>query len=215
MHKGASVLLAGSAAALAIALGAASAMAATTLTVKVSGGGSFTGSTPSTKLTDGDVTVTCSAKGSTPASSASGSIKTGTFKGSAPVKVAPVSGLKFNNCTGPLGKVTAKPVKEPYAIEVDSVTNGSGETAGIITGVDVQVSMTDCSFTVTGSAPGYYSNSKHTLNMTPSPPVKPLTTARLTVSNVKGCLGVVKSGDHPSYTSTYTLKPATVTIKST
>jgi hypothetical protein len=209
------IVLAGSAAALAIGLGAASALAATTLTVKVTGGGSFTGTAAKTVLSDNGVNVTCSSKGSTPASTAKGSIKTGTIKGAAPLKVAPVSGLKFNNCTGPLGAVTAKPVKEPYALRVDSKTNGSGQTAGMITGVSVKVSMTACSFTVTGSAPGYYSNSKHTLTMTPKPPVKLMNTAKLTVSNVNGCAGVVHNGDHPSYTAAYKLKPATVTIKST
>lgn len=209
------IVLAGSAAAIAIGLSATSALAATALTVKVTGGGSFTGTASKTVLSDNGVNVTCSSKGSKAASTAKGSIKTGTIKGAAPLKVAPVSGLTFNNCTGPLGAVTAKPVKEPYALRVDSKTNGSGQTAGMITGVSVQVSMTACSFTVTGSAPGYYSNSKHTLNMTPKPPVKLLNSAKLTVSNVNGCAGVVHNGDHPTYTATYTLKPATVTIKST
>ncbi len=39
----------------------------------------------------------------------------------------------------------------------------------MISKVDVKVTIpaAGCSFTVTGSTPGYYTNSKHTLYMTP------------------------------------------------
>jgi hypothetical protein len=43
-------------------------------------------------------------------------------------------------------------------------------------------------------------------------PITPLNTARLTVSNVAGCAGLVLNGDHATFTVTYTLSPATLTI---
>jgi hypothetical protein len=68
--------------------------------------------------------------------------------------------------------------------------------------------MAGCSFTVTGSAPGFYTNGTHKLTLTPKLPITPLNTARLTVGNVNGCAGLVSNGDHPSYKSTYTLSRA-------
>jgi hypothetical protein len=210
-----SVLFAGAAAAAVVALSAGSALAATTLTVKVSGGGSYKATASKTVLKDGLVAVTCVNKGSSKASTASGTITNGTHKGAAPVKVGTAAKLAFNNCTGPAGKVTTHVTKTPYAVSVVSKTNTAGQTAGVISGVAVKVSTTGCSFNVTGSSPGYYTNKSHTLTMTPKLP-KGLTapkSARLTVSGVSGCSGFVKNGDHPTFTSVYTLSTKT-TIKS-
>jgi len=194
------------AAAVVIGLGVAPAMASTpTLTAKVTGGGTYTATTAKTVLTDGPVSVTCSSKGKTPASQASGSIPNGSHRGKAPVKVGTAAKLSFNNCTGPLGKVTTKIESTPYSVSVDSKTNSKGQTDGLIAGVKVAVSMTGCAFTVTGSAPGYYTNGKHTLSMTAKLPIKTSTKTGLTVSGVKGCAGIVTNGQHPTYTGTYTL----------
>lgn len=197
-----------------VGLCAASALASTPLsttrlTVKVSNGGKFTAKSAKTVLTDkvGGVTVrvTCTTKGTTPASSASGNIPSGTHTGTSPVKVGTASNLKFNNCTGPLGAVHTRVMREPYTVKVDSKTNGKGQTDGFISGVKVHVTMTACSFNVTGSAPGFYTNGKHTLTMTSSLPVKPTTKAQLTVSSVSGCAGIVHNGDHPGFNGTFTL----------
>ena len=205
-----SVLFAGAAAAAMVALSAGSALAATTLTVKVSGGGSYSGAAAKTVLTDGTgksaVNVTCVTKGKSKASTASGKINNGTHKGAAPVVVGTATKLAFNNCTGPLGAVTTKVAKTPYKLSVDSKTNSKGQTDGIISGVSVSVKNGTCSFTVTGSSPGYYTNKTHTLTMTPTLPIKPLVKAQLTISGVnKGCFGVVTNGQHPTFTSTYSL----------
>jgi hypothetical protein len=66
---------------------------------------------------------------------------------------------------------------------------------------------------VTGSAPGFYTNSKHTLTLTPKPPVKLLVKGQLTISNVTGCAGAVNNGDHPTYVATYKVNRH-ITIKS-
>jgi len=183
----------------------ASSPRATTLTVKISNGGKFTAKATKTVLSDKGVNVTCTAKGSTPASSASGNIPSGTVKGTSPVKVGTTANLKFNNCQSLAGPVSTTVLKQPYKVSIDSKTNSKGQTDGIISGVKVKVKTTGCSFTVTGSAPGFYTNGKHTLTVTSKLPVKPTTKAQLTVSGVSGCLGIVSNGDHPTFNSVYTL----------
>jgi hypothetical protein len=101
--------------------------------------------------------------------------------------------------------------KLPYAVKVDSATVRH-QTDVIIAGIRIAVSLTGCTFTLAGSVPGYYRNTTHTLVMTPKLPITPLNTARLTVSNVAGCAGLVLNGDHATFTAIYTLSPATLTI---
>lgn len=191
------------------ALASTSTPATTKFTVRISGGGKFTAKATKTVLTQkvpgGTVNVTCTTKGKTPASSATGNIPSGTHKGNSPVKVGTTANLAFNNCTGPLGPVHTKVMAEPYKVSVDSKTNGKGQTDGLISGIKVHVTMTACSFNVTGSAPGFYTNGKHTLTMTSKLPVKPTTRAQLTVSSVVGCAGIIKNGDHPGFNSVFTL----------
>jgi hypothetical protein len=206
------ILFAGTAAALAIGFAAAPALAtsATTLTVKVTGGGSYTATTTKTTLTDNGISVTCTG------STASGSIPTKSYTSASPVTVGTTTKLSFTKCTGPLGAVTIKINKLPYKVQVDSKTNSAGQTDGVIAGVNNSVNAgTNCSFTVTGSAPGYYTNGKNTLSLTPKLPTKPLNKAQLTISGVPtgGCLGAIHNGDHPTYTATYKVSRAIV-IKS-
>jgi len=202
-----SVLFTAAAAAAIVGMSVGAALAAsTTLTVKVSHGGSYTATAKTTVLTvktsAGPVSVTCSTKGRTPSSKASGKISNGTHHGKAPVTVGTVTKLSFNDCIGPLGPLTTT-VKAKPVLRADSRTNKKGETAAVITNVKVLVSQTGCSFTVTGSAPGYYSNKTHTLTMTPKPPVKLLSKTGLTISGVTGCAGVISNGQHPTYSASY------------
>jgi hypothetical protein len=202
-------LFAGAAAALAVSLGATAALAATTLTVKVTNGGKYKATAPATVLKDNGTSVSCSSTPTTKASTATGSIPTATTTGTSPVKIGNAATLNFKNCTGPGGTVTVKVNNLPYGVKVDSKTNSAGQTDVMITGVNASVSMTGCSFTVTGRAPGFYVNSTHQLRMTPQLPITPLNKARLTISNVTGCAGVVMNGDHPTFRASYTLSRAT------
>ena len=207
MRKGIGrILFTSTAAALAIGFGASSALATTaTLTVKVTHGGTYTASSSSTVLTDNGVSVTCTG------SSAGGKIATKTYTSkTSPVKVGTSSTLSFTGCTGPLGAVTVTVNSLPYSVKVDSATNSSGQTDGMVTGVNTSVSMTGCSFVVTGGAPGYYTNSTHVLSLTPTLPQKALNKAQLTVSGVSGCAGLVNNGDHPTYKSNYTVSRSIV-----
>ena len=167
------VLFTAAAAAAVVGLTVGPALATTThLTVKVKGGGSYTATAKTTVLTDNGVSVTCKTMGKTPSSKASGKISSGTYRGSAPLKVGTATKLAFNNCTGPLGAVTTTISGTPYLVKANSTTNSKGDTDALITGTNVHVSMTGCSFNVTGSSPGYFSNKKHTLNMTSKLPVE-------------------------------------------
>ncbi len=205
-RRAGNLVFAAAAAVAVLGLGAVPASAATSLTVKVTSGGSFTATASKTVLTDHGVSVTCTNHKSTHASQGSGKIANGSYSGAAPVQVGTVAKLAFSNCSGPLGKVTTVLTSLPYTLSVDSKTTKSGDTDGIIAGTNVAVCMTGCSFTVTGASPGYYSNSKHELVMTTTGklPAKPLETAQLTVSNVVGCASLVNDGDHPTFVSTYT-----------
>lgn len=198
------------AAAMTVVMGATSAMAATTLTVRVTHGGTYTATTNKTVLSNRGVNVTCTSTSTVKASTGKGTIPTATRTGTSPVRVGSVSSLNFRHCTGPLGTVTTSVRKLPYSVKVDSTTTSTGKTDGMITGVNVHVSMLGCSFNVTGSAPGYYNNSDHTLHMTATLPKTPLNTARLTVGGVSGCAGLVQNGDHPKYTGTYKVSRAIV-----
>lgn len=188
--------------------------AATTHIATVTGGGTLSASASKATLTDNVASVTCLTSGKTVGSSASAIIRNGTTRAKAPHPIGIAADLAFSNCAGPLGKVTVTVAGEPYPVNVNSATS-SGATATTISDIDITVSTTDCSFTVTGSAPGDYSNRTHILAMTPTPKPKGLAKAELTVSGVKGCVGLVKNGDHPTFTASYRLSPATLSIKST
>jgi hypothetical protein len=199
-----SVLFTAAAAAAVVGMSVGPALASTSLTVRVSHGGRYTATASTTTLQDGVVSVTCSTVGKTPSSKGGGTLS-GTHRGKSPVSLGKVKGLVFNNCTSLGAGVTTTVVKEP-TLNADSKTNSKGYTDAIITGVDVNVSTTGCSFTVTGSAPGYYSNKTHTLTMTSHRlPVKGAPRARLTVSNVSAgnCAGAVHNNDHPTYNASY------------
>lgn len=188
-----------------IGLLAAPAAATTSLTVKVSGGGKFTVTAAKAVLSDNGIPITCLNHRSTHASSGSGKIANGTRSGAAPVKVTNVAKLAFSHCSSLLGTVHITVSSLPYTLSIDSKTSRTGKTDAIVGGINVAVSMPTCSFTVTGTSPGYYSNSKHELFMTTTGklPKTPLVSAQLTVSNVVGCSSVVNDGDHPTYVSAY------------
>jgi hypothetical protein len=201
-----SVLFTAAAAAAVVGMTVGPALASTTLTVKVSHGGSYTAKAGKTVLTDNGIAVTCTS------SKGSGKLPNGTHHGNAPVKIGTVAKLSFSNCSGALGSVTTKVEAKPV-LNADSKTNRKGQTDAAITNVKVSVTMTGCSFVVTGSAPAYYTNKTHTLTTTPKLPNKALKKAQLTVSGVTGCSGVVNNGDHPTYKASYKVSRA-ITIKS-
>jgi hypothetical protein len=203
-----SALFTVAAAALAAGLGGTAALAATTLTVKVTNGGTYRATARTTVLMDTGRRVTCTSTSTTKASAAKGSIPTATTTGTSPVKIGTVATLRFKNCAGPHGRVTIKVNKLPYRVKADSKTNRAGQTDVKVAGINMSVSMKGCSFTVTGSAPAFYTNSTRKLAFQPKLPITPLNKARLKISNVVGCGGLVMNGDHPTYKASYTVSRA-------
>ena len=202
-----SVLFTAAAAAAIVGLSVGPALASTHLTVRVSHGGSYTATAKPTVLTDNGISVHCNS------SKGSGKLPNGTHRGVAPVRIGTVAKLSFNGCTGLALTVTTKVESKP-TLEANSKTNRKGQTDAIITGVKVHVSMTSCSFDVTGSAPGFYSNRTHILTMTSKKlPARAVKKAQLTVSNVVGCSGIVNNNDHPQFNASYKVSRA-ITIKS-
>lgn len=122
-----------------------------------------------------------------------------------PAEVGGIDGLGFNNCNGPLGPVTAvpDPASYPYPIRIDSYDSGTDQAAGYVTGVDVDISMSGCSFTVVGDAPGVYDNAAGQLQMG-APGSGP---SLLTPIDVVGCFGFVNPGDELSYVGDYDVTP--------
>ena len=174
--------------------------ASPTLTVKVTHGGIYrTTSDSPVSLTDNGFGVMCSNWGEIAAATAAGSIPNGTRKGHAPLTIGTTRALRLRNCGGPVGRVniTVSPITLP--IQVDSKTDSHGQTDVILGGINASVAMTGCSFTLTGSVPGYYTNGNGTLTLTPNLPVNPLSNAQLTVHQVRGCQGAVRNGDHPVF----------------
>lgn len=188
-------------------------LAATAPIVTVTGGGTLSASAASTTLTDGKLAVTCSTSGATPASTASVTVSNGTTSAKAPHPIGIAADLAFSDCSSSLGPVTITAADQPYPVNANSAT-GSGATAATLSGVDVEVAMKGCKFTITGSAAGDYSNKTHLLAITPAPSPKGSTKAQLSVSNIGGCTGLVKNGDHPTLTATYKFRPATLSISS-
>ena len=207
------------AAAAVVAAVPASAAQATITVTNPNADGHFAAATPTTGDPNVDNVVLtntrtgvgfyCAPNGSAPASSATGTIPTGTYTVPPPQDVGDIDSLIFNNCTGPLGPVTATATSLPYDFMItsyDPSAGNAGRAYGYITGVDVDVSMPDCAFTVIGSAPGYYDNATHSLVMTPGVSL-PDSVTPLTMIDVVGCqLGgvqLVAEGDTGTYEGTY------------
>jgi hypothetical protein len=195
-----SIVLTGGAAAAAIILSATAALAATWT---VTNGGSFTNistGTGTTVLTDTTHpnTVTCSPSGSTPASTASGTLPSGTGLSSA---LGTITALAFNNCSVPIsGTTTTVTNNTSPAWGINGDSYSSGVTTGHISSVNSTVKIVSiagtCTFNVTGNATGTYNNTTHVLHLQQTG-----TTFTLTISGVTGgaaCNGVT-NGDAATF----------------
>lgn len=198
----ATAFLTAAAAAAAIGLSSSPALADDTWTVgpETSGSVDFTAdSTTSLVLTDNitHTQLTCAS------SSGTGDAVYGS--GQSGDDIANVDSLSFSgNCTGPAGiTFTVATSGFPWALNAESY-DGVDTTTGNISGVAAHLSGPLCSADVSGAEPATYSNDG-TLTATGG--------AGLTISNVSGCLGLIKNGDTAGFTGTYTVDPA-VTITS-
>lgn len=195
-----SSLLAGAAAAGAIALTAPSAFAATWT---VSNGGSFTATLKSgTTVSFKDVTTnqpfTCTG------STVSGSAPNGT--GLSGTGIATLSGGSFTGCTGNLGSSGTASLSSGKLNAV-SYNSSTGVTSGTITGLSATLSIHDllgtCTAAVSGEVDSVTYNNNGTLTITAD------TTPKLSVTSAtgSGCAGLIKTGDKTTFAATYTVSP--------
>ncbi|SEO25793.1 hypothetical protein [Actinacidiphila rubida] len=198
-------LVTGSAIAAALVLAAAPANAAPTWTV--SGGGTFTGTSTNSVLTDSNTGTQLKCTSST----AKGSATNGTNLPGA--GIGSITSVTWTNCTGPLNitfTVTAQGL--PWAL--NAVSYAAPVTTGTLTGVKAHISGTGCTADFGGATSGStatldvkYNNTTHVLSL--------LGTGNLHAWSVSGlCLGLINSGDATGYKGDYSLSPATLNITS-
>jgi hypothetical protein len=208
------VLIAGTAAGTALMLGAGTALAVTTLTVKVTGAasdGAASASSGTTTLKDtrnGD-TMTCKS------STAKGTVKDQTTKGTAPVKIGTVTSTTAASCTGPAGTTFTVKQNGTWNLDITGTTS-KGVTSDGVTGVSATLTGTACTATVTGSVQGTFTNpsggKSPILAFSPSAPNPDKFALKLASAN---CLGILHAGDTIQYTASFTVSPKTLTISST
>jgi hypothetical protein len=195
------VLLSGGVAALAIGIGATTAMAVTATTWTITPGGAVTGSAGKTTLKDTNTgTVLTCASSATAANLKKGSGQTN--------PIGKITSVTFKNCTGPGGLVftatTSASSANPW--KLNASTFSSGVTHGSITGITASISGSGCTATVAGTTAttkgkttGTYTNSTHILKVSGG---------NLHIWNVSaGCLGLIASGDASSFVGSYTITP--------
>jgi hypothetical protein len=197
-----SMLLTGAATALVIGVSTSAALAVNaTWTVKP--GGAITAKAGTTTLTDTTThqAVVCTSS-STKATLKKGSGLSGTGIGS-------ITSVSFSNCTGSGFTFTVTPGHLPWHLNATSFNKTSGVTTGTITGIHSALSVPGlCSAVVDGTGGSAnngmvkitYTNSTGKLKVLP-------TGGNLHVYNVKGCAGLINSGDASTFTGTYTVSP--------
>jgi len=175
--------LAGATAAVAavVALGAGTALAATTFTVANGGTNLPATQQGNATLVDGSNTLKCTG-GTGKVTATNGSGKSGT-------NIAQLSSVTFSGCTGPLSiTFTVAPVGT-WAL--NAVASSGGTTTGTISNVKANLSGTLCTATVAGTVDASYVNSTGTLTVSPDGSLLTVTSA--------SCLGVLKAGDVVKY----------------
>lgn len=194
----AGILTTGAAVAAATALAATSAAAAQeSITVdNPNADGSYTAHSDYVTLADttSGIAFDCTS------SDSSGTIPSDSY--TTPADVGDIN-VDFNNCSGPLGPVTATPADQPYDLVVtsyDANAGAAGQGFGYVGPVNVHVSMPGCDFDVVGNAPGHYDNATHTLTMGGTLPDG---VAPLEPTNIVGCIGFVNPGDELTYEGDY------------
>jgi hypothetical protein len=198
-----SALIAGAAAALMIGTSAASALAAApTWTVKP--GGAITAKSGATTLTDTKTHQKLSCTSST----AKATLKKGSKLSGA--GLGSITSLSFSGCTGPFGiHFTVTSGHLPWKLNAVSYSRSTGTTTGTITGIHATLSGTACSAIVDGTGA---TKNNGTVRVTYVNRTHKLTVLaagdNLHTYGVRGCLGLINSGDGASFTTAYAVSPA-------
>lgn len=117
----------------------------------------------------------------------------------------------WTSCTGPLGLAFTVAGSGSWVLNATGATS-DGVTPGTISSASAAVSDPGiCSFNVTGSVTGSYTNSPAALNIAAD-------NSTLTISGVDGCLGIINDGDNATFVGSYAIaandaanNPVTVT----
>jgi hypothetical protein len=164
-----------------------SATSALAATYTITNGGtalSFKAGTTTLKDATSDNTLTCTSSSST------ADIASGSNNGS---PLGTVTALSFSSCTGPLNiSFTVTPTSLPY--KLDATSSSGGVTDGTMA-VSASLSGSVCTATVSGTVDGTYTNSTHTLAVSPDGKLLTVTSA--------SCLGVISKGDVVDFNGSY------------
>ena len=206
----AKVLLSGGAAAVALGIGATTAMAVTATTWTITPGGAVTGKAGTTTLKDTKtLTVLKCTSSNTVATLKSGSGQTNPIGQITSVTFTGVGPM--GECQGPGGlffkATTSASTTNPWSLNATSFNSTTGVTKGSITGITAALSGSGCSATVagttattTGTVTGTYNNGTHILKVSGG---------NLHIFNVSaGCLGLIANGDPSKFVGSYKITPA-------
>jgi hypothetical protein len=195
------ILLSGGVAALAVGIGATTAMAVTAATWTITPGGAVTGAAGKTTLKDTSTgTVLTCTSSATAANLESGSGQKN--------PIGKITSVTFTNCTGPAGlrftATTSASSSNPWPLTASRFA--SGVTHGKISNIQASLSGSGCSATVAGTTAttpgtvnGTYTNSTGKLKVSGG---------NLHIWNVNaGCLNLIKTGDATSFSGSYTITP--------
>lgn len=199
MMRYARPLVAGSAAVLAATLGATTAFAATTWTIKP--GGAITASAPSASFRD----TTTRSNQTCESMTASATLKSGSgLPGSG---AGSIPAFAFNHCTGPLGETLSLTATElPWHVNLSS--DSGGVVTGSISHIQIKLMFPGCTAVIGGTSATasdghvkfHYSDSTgHLTTLT--------TGGNLHFYNVRGCAGLFNTGDPMTISANFTLSP--------
>ena len=206
MHKRLTAAILGSGAvALAVGLGATTAMASTSTAPKatwtITPGGAVTGSSGKTILKDKvtGTTLSCTS------SAAQATLKSGSGQTN---PIGKITSVTFSNCTGPGGLVftatTSASPTNPYPLTASSYA--SGVTHGSVSNIKASISGTGCSATVGGTTAT--STGKVGVSYTNSTAILKTSGGNLHIWNVSsGCLGLAHNGDPATLKGNVTITP--------
>jgi hypothetical protein len=173
---------------------------AVAITFSITPGGKISAKAGTTTLTDTNTgsVLTCTSSTST------GTLKSG--HGISGASLGTITKLGFSNCTGPLS-LTFTVTNSGFPWNLSGTSYKNGVTTGAISGIKSKLSGPSCSATVGGTTAGStgtvavsYTNSTGKL--------KVLTTGgNLHVWAVKGCAGLINTGDATTFSGSYTVTP--------
>jgi hypothetical protein len=158
----------------------------------VTPGGAFTGAAGTTVLRVQETGVQLTCRSAT----AAGTAKSGTGL-SNPLATLPAGSTKFNTCSGPFGLTFG--VTHVGTWNLNAASYAAPVTTGTLTNINANISGPGCAASVAGSVNATYNNTTKVLTVQPN--------YGLTFTSVSGCLGLIATGQHASFSGAFTITP--------